>query len=117
MFSIKFGQSSVPITPLLKALGASDKQLREAWGNEIYSANAATDDPYHMDKIFSKIGKSKTGEISTSESRVKSVLEAVAKMEMDPDVNFKTLGSPFKNVSAESILAATQKILAVHKKK
>ena len=116
VFSIKFGQSSVPITPLLKALGASDKQLREAWGNEIYSANAATDDPYHMDKIFSKIGKSKPGDISTSESRLKSVLEAVAKMEMDPDVNFKTLGSPFKNVSAESILAATQKILAVHKK-
>ena len=116
VFSIKFGQSSVPITPLLKALGASDKQLREAWGNDIYNSNASTDDPQHMEKIFSKIGKSKPGDIVTPESRKQSVLDAIAKMEMDPDVNFKTLGQPYKNISADSILAATKKILAVHRK-
>ena len=101
---------------MLKALGANDKQLREAWGNEIYQANADTDDPSHLDKIFNRIGKSKPGDIVTPESRKKSVIEAMSKMEMDPEVNARTLGSPFANVSADSIIAATKKLLAVHRK-
>ena len=116
VFSIGFGQSSVPIVPLLKALGANDKQLREAWGNEIYQANADTDDPSHLDKIFNRIAKSKPGDVVTPESRKKSVIEAMSKMEMDPEVNSRTLGSPFANVSADSIIAATKKLLAVHRK-
>lgn len=116
VFSIGFGQSSVPVVPLLKALGATDKQLRESWGNEIYNANAATDDPNHLDKLFAKIGKPKPGELPTAESKRQAIVDAVSRMEMDPEVTSRTLGQPFKNVSADSILAATKKILAVHRR-
>lgn len=116
VFSMGIGQSSVPVMPLLKALGASDKQIRQAWGNEIYAANAAEDDPNHLDKLFGKLGRTKPGDVPTAESKKQAILEAVAKMELDPEVTSRTLGQPFKNVSADTILAATKKILAVHRK-
>ena len=116
VFNVSFGQSSIPLLPLLKVMGANEKQIREAWGNEIYTANATLDDPHYVDKIFSKVGKLPTGEVATPESKRKAIFDAVSKMEMDPEVTASTLGSPFKNVSAESILAATKRILAVHKR-
>ena len=116
IFSVGFGQSSIPIMPMLKALGATDRQIREAWGNEIYAANAGADDPHHLDKLFGKLGKVKQGETPTAESKKQAIADAIAKMELDPEVTSRTLGQPFKNVSVDSILAATKKILAVHRK-
>lgn len=116
IFSVGFGQSSIPIMPMLKALGATDRQIREAWGSEIYAANAGADDPHHLDKLFGKLGKVKQGETPTAESKKQAIADAIAKMELDPEVTSRTLGQPFKNVSADSILAATKKILAVHRK-
>lgn len=116
VFSVGIGQSSIPIMPLLKAMGANDKQIREAWGNEIYAANASTDDPHHLDKLFSKLGKVKQGEVPTADSKRQAIADAIARMELDPEVTSRTLGQPFKNVSVDSILAATKKILSVHRK-
>ena len=116
IFNVSFGQASIPLMPLLKAMGANDKSIREAWGNDIYAANAVKDDPKFLDKIYAKIGKPKPGELLSEEAKRKSISEIMAKMEMDPEVTSSTLGSPFKNVSADSILAATKRILAVHKR-
>jgi len=113
-FNISFGQSSVPLMPILKAMGANDKSIREAWGNDIYASNALLDDPQHLNKIYDKICKTKPGDIPNDESRRKAIFEAMSKMEMDPEVTKATLGHPFKNVSSDSILAATKRILAVH---
>lgn len=116
VFNVSFGQSSIPLLPLLKVMGANDKQIREAWGNDIYSANATLDDPQYLDKIYKKVGKIPAGEAVTPESKRKAIFEAMSRMEMDPEVTSSTLGQPFKNVSADSILAATKRILAVHKR-
>jgi DNA-directed RNA polymerase subunit beta len=116
IFNVSFGQASIPLMPLLKAMGASDKSIREAWGNDVYAANAVKDDPKYLDKIYSKIGRPKPGELLNEESKRKSIFDTMSGMEMDPDVTSATLGQPFKNVSADSILAATRRILAIHKK-
>lgn len=115
-FSIAFGQSKVPVVSLLKAMGATDKQLRQSWGNEIYAANAVEDDPRNLDKIFSKVGKLAKDEAVTPENKIKSILSAFGKMEVDPEVTTRTLGQPFSGVSLDAILATTKKLLSVHRK-
>lgn len=116
VFNISFGQSNVPLMPVLKAMGASDKQIREAWGNEIYASNAVKNDPQYLDKIFKKIGRLQPGEAMTEESKAKAVAAAMTKMELDPEVTAATLGKGFSNLSVDSVLAATKRILAVHRK-
>ena len=116
VFNISFGQSSVPLMPLLKAMGANDKQIRDAWGNDIYASNAIKNDPQYLDKIFKKVGRLQPGESPSEENKTKSVAAAMLAMELDPEVTSATLGKPYKNLSVDSVLDATKKILAVHKR-
>ena len=116
IFNVSFGQASVPLMPLLKAMGASDKQIRDTWGNDIYAANAVKNDPQYLDKIFKKVGRLQPGEAASEENKTKSIFAAMSKMELDPEVTAATLGKPYRNVSVDSILDATKRILAVHRK-
>ena len=41
VFRIQLGQARMPLLPVLKALGATDKQIRASWGNDLHYANTA----------------------------------------------------------------------------
>ena len=75
-FRMDIGGSSLKLYSVMKALGVSDDDLRKAWGDEIYSANAETYDRKNINKLFSKLYPNEKSEISDSEKEQK-IREAV----------------------------------------
>ena len=55
VFNMRIGQAKVPMMPLLRSLGATDKELREAWGNEVFASNYQHDDPGSLQKLYKRL--------------------------------------------------------------
>ncbi len=110
IFRIKIGQARIPLVPLLKTMGVTDKQLRESWG-DLAAVNQQKSDPQALKKLYERVRS--TGTDTDPEAQAKSVAEAFQQMELDPDVTKRTLGQAFTRVGPDSILATTRKLLAV----
>lgn len=113
VFKINIGQSKVPLISVLKTLGASDKELKEHWGNALYNANMQKDDPLVIDKIYSKLIRH--GKAGSTEEKSKELVAAFHKMELDSEVTKRTLGKPFDRLSKDAIIQTTKRLLAVAK--
>jgi DNA-directed RNA polymerase beta subunit len=112
VFRIQMGQAKMPLYPLLKAMGMTDKDVRAAWGNDLTAVNMAKDDPQVIDKLYKRLIQ--RGDPSADrDSKRQAVREVLEKMELDPEVTKRTLGKGFTNVNAEQILATTKKLLQV----
>ena len=111
VFYMRIGQAKIPLIPLLKSLGVTDRQLQEAWGNDVYSANMQADDPAALNKLYERLVSRR--EPDGDKTKTQLLREAVEKMQLDPDVSQQTLGQPFKNMSLDTIMATTKKLLAV----
>jgi hypothetical protein len=110
VFRLKVGQSKMPLTSLLHAMGASDKQLREAWG-DLYQPNMLKDDPSVIGKLHSRLVR-KPDPTKTQEQEVREAFEA---MKLDPEVTRRTLGKPYDKVSLDQMLDTTRKLAAINK--
>jgi hypothetical protein len=102
----------IPLLPVLKAMGVPEQKIREAWGNELFAANAKHDDAKAVDKLFAKIAKVPEGD---PEKRRQSVAEFFGKMELDPEVTGRTLGKAYTHLTPDVYLDSVRKLLAVHK--
>lgn len=115
VFKINIGQAQIPLMPLLKTLGVPEKQIREAWGNEITAVNMEKGDAGTLDKIYTRfVNKPATG--IDELAKQKAIADELAKIELDPDVTRRTLGAEYKNMTPETILAVTKKLLAVNRR-
>jgi DNA-directed RNA polymerase beta subunit len=115
-FKIKFGQSEMPLMPLLQAMGATDREIQAAWGPELWQSNLAKNDAIVLRKLSQRLLRRKDLDGSTPGSATQKLVERFNAMELDPSVTRRTLGQPFDRVSKEAILAATGKLLRVSKK-
>jgi DNA-directed RNA polymerase subunit beta len=113
VFRIQLQQSKIPLITVLRSLGATDSQLRKAWGNELYSANATKDDQHALKKLYKKLQYGKTPE--SGEELNQGIRDAFEHMQLDPAVAEATLGKATDRVDVDTILATTQKLLAVQK--
>ena len=112
-FHLRFQQSKLPLLPALRALGATDKELREAWGDALYQANAPLDDANGVSKLFERLVGAKAKLAATDKRQ--AVAEALRGMKVDPDVMRRTLGGPFATLDKAALLATTKKLLAISK--
>lgn len=112
VFYSRVGQAKIPLMPLLRSLGASDKQLREAWGPEIMAANVPEDNPVLLNKYQERLLTAKE-RLGDAGARKASLHAALDRMKLDPEVTRRTLGRPHDHVSLDSILDTTKKLLAV----
>jgi DNA-directed RNA polymerase subunit beta len=115
IFKIQVGQAQIPLMPLLKTLGVQDKQLREAWGNEITAVNMQQGDAGTLDKLYQRFVYSPDPHADEL-AKVKAVAQEFAKTELDDVVTGRTLGKPYKNLTPEAILDITKKLIAVNRK-
>lgn len=111
-FKLKVGQAEMPLLPLLRVMGATDEQLREAWGGKILASNYKHDDPSVIKKLAQRIirRKEQSDDEGTTRQRLRAAFEA---METDEKVTGRTLGRPHKNLTLDAMLDTTRKLLAV----
>ena len=108
VFRLKVGQSKMPLTGLLRAMGASDSQLRNAWG-DLYQVNALKDDPSVIGKLHEKLVRKP----DPNKTQDQEVREAFESMGLDPEVTKRTLGKPYDRVSLDQMLDTTKKLVAI----
>lgn len=114
IFYMRVGQAKIPLVGLLKVLGADDNILRNAWGQDLFAANGRQDTEADIQKFYDKLVSRKPVEGgATSQQRAEFLRQAIEKMEVDPEVSQRTLGQNFRNMSLDSILAITKKLIAV----
>jgi len=114
IFRIQLGQARMPLLPVLKALGATDSQIRKSWGNELYYANAAKAGTGTVRKFHKRMLNKDAPD--DEKEMFQAIRDAFAEMELDPEVTLRTLGKAYSTVDPEVIMAATSKLLRVHRK-
>lgn len=114
-FHMTVGQAKIPLYPLLRAAGVTDRQLSDAWGSDLLAANTVVDGEKHISKAFDKlVGKrARAGLIDSEPDRPTELKLALDRMELDPEVMRDTLGRPYDRVSADVLLKATAKLRGI----
>ncbi len=114
VFKVHVGQANIPLYPLMRAMGVSEKQMMDAWGPELTAANASKQDARAMTKLYERFAGYKA-EQGLDESQMSEYLrESLPAFEMDEDVNARTLGlQGAKGMTPEVMLRMTQKMLGV----
>ncbi len=115
VFRLNLAQGKIPLMPVLKAMGMTDSQLRQAWGNQIFAANSKSDNPKHVDKLYARLMRDSADPTLASGTKHQQVAEALSKMELDPEITKRTLGQAFTNLSPDAYLATTRKLVAVNR--
>lgn len=111
VFRLRVGQANMALLPLLRALGADDRRLRGAWGDELYQVNQLKDDPSVVGKLHARLVRKPAAD-RTAEQEVRAAFEA---MPLDPEVTRRTLGKPHDRVDLDTLLAATRKLIAINR--
>lgn len=115
VMKINIGQAQIPLMPLLKTLGVGDKEIRDAWGNEIAAVNMQQGDAGTLDKLYQRLVYKQEPGIDAL-AKQKAIAAEFAKIELDPEVTKRTLGQPYERMTPEVILATTKKLLALNRK-
>jgi len=117
VFKIKLGQAEMPLLPLLRAMGTTDREIRDAWGDALWQTNCGKDDgAATITKLSKRLLRQKDLEGASEGDTTRKLVERFNSMELDPEVTQRTLGKPYDRVSKEAILAATNKLLRVNRK-
>lgn len=114
VFKINVGQANMPLYPVLRAMGATDEQLRGAWGRDLASVNAGKNDSQVIRKLYDRIAKKRV-QGADEATMSQSVAEAFNSMELDGNVTRRTLGTPSTHMDLPTLLATTSKLIALNK--
>jgi DNA-directed RNA polymerase beta subunit len=112
-FQMQVGQANLQLYPILRALGVSDRQLRERWGDQLFAANTKKIDPQALPKLYQKIYRKPYSERDGELNQL--IRQAIENVEIDPDIAKQTLGQPFSKLNLDAILATADKLLKVNK--
>ena len=113
VFYLRSGQAKIPALPLLQSLGATDSELRQAWGDDLFNSNFEASDGAALGKLASHFGNQN----SLGQPEAQRVRQAFENMKLDPAVTTKTLGQPHAALNKEAVLAITRKLLDVSRGK
>lgn len=112
VFKMERGRSkSIPIYPLMKAMGVDDDTLEQQWGKDILDANKRSRGAGTALEKFYKADRK--GAPASKEAAERYVRDALLGSELREDATETTLGKKFKRVEGDTMMRATAKMLKV----
>ena len=116
-FFLKVGQAKLPLMPLLRSLGATNAQLREQWGRDIFAANENEDDPKGLAKVYDRFSTAEDRrQILDDAGKQLAIQAAFSRMRIDPEVSLRTLGKEHSGINLDTVMDTTKKLLAVSRR-
>lgn len=109
--------SRIPLAPVLRALGVPHQDMVSHWGSEIATMNrdAWKAPDKHVDKLYETIVHPAMQTAATADEKARVLRDYFNNTQMDSDVSMHTLGYPYDKASPAAILAASKKLLDVHR--
>lgn len=114
-YKVKLAQGLIPLYPLLKSLGATDKEMIHSWGEQIFNANKK-----EKSSDYIKFARLLThGQVKTDNQQTAiEAIQAYAKTtKVDPNITKLTLGHPHEGLSRGMLLDTSKKILSTYQGK
>ncbi len=117
LLQMEYGTTRIPLYPVLKAFGVPHQDIAQHWGTDIANMNrdAVRANDKSVDKLYEKLIHPSKQVATTIEGRTAALQDYYANTSMDPEVTEKTLGHRFDRVSPLSLMAASKKLLEVHR--
>jgi DNA-directed RNA polymerase beta subunit len=91
LFKLDVGQSQLHLYSLLKHLGYPDKDLKAAWGEELFDANAKKYDARVFQKAYERIAGRKAVKGATDEEKAEAIREALESTQVETEILERTL--------------------------
>ena len=116
--TVNVGHANMPLYPLLRALGVTDKQMIKAWGADVAYANAQKADSVSGRSAIDKLYQAFAGYNAEAQDLVSKeayLKETLPKFALDPGVTSRTLGMAAEGVTPEVLLRASQKMFNVNR--
>ena len=93
-FNIGYENSTIPLYPVLKAMGVSDDQLKARWGKEILDANRQKNELRALRKFSKVLGGTLQDSAQEATERIKGALDNTV---LSAETSQITLGKPAEN--------------------
>lgn len=112
-----YGSSKIPLYPVLRSLGVPHHDIAARWGGGVADVNrsAFVTPDKHVDKLYTTLVHPAKQTAATPEERARVLREYFDNTVMDPEVTRETLGHPYDRASPMAMLAASGKLLEVHR--
>jgi DNA-directed RNA polymerase beta subunit len=113
IFKLGVGQSSTRLYPALRAMGVSDDDIKEAWGEDLYKKNwrpPGGQDAQDLRKLVGKLGRKSDLDIAPEALGAK-LREVIERVEVDEEVTARTLGEGHSTYGIKPLMATTAKML------
>lgn len=109
--AMKLGAREIPLYAVLKGLGVSDNQMRDAWGDKLLDVSRAKVDVNKGLRSFYKGWKG--DDLDAKSDPVEAVKAALGDTRMDAVIAHTNLGIEHDHVSPEVLVAASKKLIDV----
>ena len=117
-FTMGYGTKNVPLYNALHAVGVSDKEMRDAWGEDVYGANQAAYAKHEIrdqTKLYEAIfGRLPPKEINGDQMRA-DIKNRLFETKLDAETTKVTLGKEYGEVGKGPLIDASKKIIDIHK--
>lgn len=109
--------SRIPLHPILRALGVPQQDIAARWGSDVAALNrdAWKSPDKHVTKLYETLVHPARQTATTSEEQARVLREYFDKTALDPEVTAHTLGHPYEKATPAAMLAASRKLLEVHR--
>ena len=114
---LEYGSSKIPLYTILRKAGVSHERIAKIWGRKLAEQNhdkLSKNADKHVTKLYNKmipIYRQK-GDATTTD-KIDTIFARYADAHIDPDVTEATLGTRYTNVSPDSLLDASGKVLQI----
>ena len=110
--------AKIALYPVLRALDVPHHDISKSWGAQVAAVNrdAFRSPDAHVNRLYEALIHPNKRSHATPEARAGALRAYLDATSMDPEVNKATLGAPFDKASGAAMLAASGKILNVHRK-
>lgn len=115
---LQYGSTNIPLYPVLRRLGVSDKELSRRWGGGVVTKNRdafAKKEEQAINKLYDRLVPPYQRTAETLDSKAREIEARYRNTMLDPSVTERTLGQGFKHVNPQALVRASQKILDVHR--
>lgn len=112
-YTAKIDQSSMPLYPLMHALGVSDEDMRKEWGADVFSVNKVEPSKFIL-RYANKLTRTKP---TTTQSAIEAIRTYSKNAIVDPKITEVTLNKPYTHLHPGLMLDTSKKLLHVYQEK
>lgn len=111
-FLLRYGTTNIQLLPVLKALGVSEDDIKQAWGSKAFEQLNTRKSRGDVVKLAHALDYKFVG---NEQDAAKVIQAKFAETELLPDTTKLTLGKSFTKVTPETLLLTSKKLLNINR--